>query len=254
MRFKENSINKVMKWIRANISNFQFSKRASDLLISHIDKECYVDLWMTRPMNGQKERLRSSILLSEILKPEFAIESGAYLGTTTQYLSCLVTKKAFSIEINQTFAEIASRRLSSEIENGEIEIICGDSGLLFSSILSGINPQTERVIAYLDAHWLANIPLRYEIQSLLDWGGVFIALVDDFYIPDDNTYGFDQYEHHRIDRTHVPDVTELNIWVPAFEASHESGARRGTAYLVHNDINQQVIENARNLRIRPFLE
>ena len=52
-------------------------------------------------------------------------------------------------------------------------------------------PKSERVIAYLDAHWESYIPTAVEIESLISWGGPWIALIDDFKIETDLTYGFD---------------------------------------------------------------
>jgi predicted O-methyltransferase YrrM len=230
----------------------QFSPRLSDFLTPHIRKESYLDQWVVRPMNGQRNRLRTSFLLSEIFNPDFAIESGCFLGTTTQYLASIASIKTYAIEINVDFAATASKRLKPDVDSGRIEVIQGNSAVQMPRILSTLNPTQSKVFAYLDAHWLEHIPLSEEIQSLLDWGGDFIAVVDDFYIPDDSGFGFDQYKNHRVDISHVPKSSEISVWVPAEHSSTESGARRGTAYVVSSRLRDIVAGESSNLRLRPY--
>ena len=238
--------------IRNRIEKIQFSPWFSHLLIPHIRKEVYLDMWVVRPMNGQRNRLRTSILLLEILKPEFVIESGSYLGTTTQYLAGFSSKKTFSIEINKRFATVASSRLKSEIDQERVEIVDGNSAQQMPLILREINPRTSKIFAYLDAHWLEQIPLFEELQALLDWGGDFIAVIDDFFIPDDLGYGYDQYKNHRVDISHVPSSEKISVWVPRESSETESGARRGTGYVVSSNLTKQIEKESANLQIKPY--
>lgn len=223
-------------------------------MIPHLRKESFLDQWVVRPMNGQKIRLRTAYLLSEILNPNYAIESGSFLGTTSQYLTTMVSEKTFSIEINKEFSDIAKLRLSSEILSNQLEIIEGNSAERMPSILAKMNPASSTILAYLDAHWLDEIPLRVELQSLLNWGGQFVAIIDDFYIPDDLGYGFDQYVNHRVDISHIPQSDNLTVWIPSQSSSLESGARRGTAYVVSSEVGSKVFENAKKLNLRPYQE
>jgi predicted O-methyltransferase YrrM len=245
-------IHSFLRTIVVKVASLQFSIRLSNFLIPHIRKESYLDHWVVRPMNGQRNRLRTSFLLCDIFKPDFAIESGSYLGTTTQYLASLATTKTYSIEINGAFAEIARIRLKPDIDSERIEVVDGDSGVHMSRILSTFNPKHSRVFAYLDAHWLEHIPLSEEIQSLLDWGGDFIAVIDDFYIPGDPGFGFDQYKNHRVDVSHVPKSDQISVWIPDEHSSTESGARRGTAYVVSSRLKDLVVQESNNLHLRPY--
>jgi predicted O-methyltransferase YrrM len=188
----------------------------------------------------------------EILKPDFVIESGSYLGTTTQYLAGFPTKKTYSVEINKEFAAVASERLKSDIKKKRVEIVDGNSAIQMPKILREINPKTARVFAYLDAHWLEQIPLFEELQSLLDWGGDFIAVIDDFYIPDDPGYGYDQYQKHRVDISHVPSSDKLSVWIPSESSETESGSRRGTGYVVSSNLTKQIKKESVNLQIKPY--
>ena len=209
-------------------------------------------MWAVRPMNGQRNRLRTCFLLGEILKPAYAIESGSFLGTTTQYLVGLAGKKTFSIEINQEFSEIAKKRLKSDITANRVEIVDGNSARELPRILQTINADESSVFAYLDAHWLEHIPLLEELQSLMDWGGDFIAVIDDFFIPEDLGYGYDLYEKHRVDISHIPVSDKISVWVPSEKSDAETGAKRGTAYVVSQKYKEVISKESANLRLRPY--
>jgi predicted O-methyltransferase YrrM len=203
-------------------------------------------------MNGQRNRLRTCFLLSELVLPDYGIESGSYLGTTTQYLAGLTSKKTFSIEINPEFSKIAKARLRSDISVDRVEIIEGNSAFEIPRILQTIDPKCSSILAYLDAHWLEHIPLLEEIQSLLDWGGRFIAVVDDFYIPEDLGYGYDLYENYRVDVSHVPVSSEISIWVPSEDSDLETGAKRGTAYVVSQHYRELISRESDRLKLRLY--
>lgn len=252
LKIRSRIIKFLVRPLLAQLGNVVFSTRLSNLLTPHIRTESYLDMWAVRPMNGQRNRLRTSFLLSEILKPSYAIESGSYLGTTTQYLVGLADKKTYSIEINNDFSEIAKTRLKADIAANRVEIVDGNSARELPRILQTINPNESSVFAYLDAHWLEHIPLLEEIQSLLDWGGNFIAVVDDFFIPEDVGYGYDLYEKHRVDISHIPVSNNISVWVPSENSDSETGAKRGTAYVVSQKYRAVVSKESGHLRLRPY--
>lgn len=224
----------------------------SKIIIPRLATESYLDLWLVRPMNGQKNRLRTAYLLAGFLRPTHAIETGTYLGTTTQYLTSMVTSKTYSIEVNQKYIDIAKKRLSSEVQTKAVELILGNSKIEIINILNKLDPDGHRILVYLDAHWSDYVPLKEEIQSLLDWGGVFIAIIDDFMIPSDAGYGYDQYLNYRIDASQVPFSEKISVWVPSEPSTSESGSKRGTAYLIHAELKSTITDNRDELRIKTY--
>ena len=46
---------------------------------------------------------------------------------------------------------------------------------------------------YLDAHWHEYLPLRDELEIALGQFANAVVLIDDFQVPDDPGYGFDDY-------------------------------------------------------------
>lgn len=101
--------------------------------------------------------------------------------------------------------------------------------MLMKGILDKLDPDTEGVLAYLDAHWVKEIPARNELTALASWGGNWVAIIDDFKVPGDPSYGFDQYGEIAVDLTLIPDSLGIQIFVPKISAETETGANKGTA-------------------------
>jgi hypothetical protein len=130
----------------------------------------------------------------------------------------------------------AKERLSLSFPMFEIDCILGDSATQLNKLLQKLDPTSEKILAYLDAHWLYALPLMRELEILTKWGGEWIAIVDDFMVPGDTGYGFDEYGSEVIGKTQVPANLGLNIFVPKGPSHLESGARRGTGYILSNDL------------------
>ena len=191
----------------------------------------FMNEWFVQPFNGQAARYRQLIRISEKLNPTVAIETGTYLGISTPILATLVTGRTYTIEYVQEFAEKARSKFELYSPDAPIELIVGDSGTQIHYVLQKLNPSTEVVLAYLDAHWEKNIPLTTELSELISWGDNWIAVIDDFKIPGDASYGFDTYGDKILDKSLIPEATDVLVFVPSRKGESETGARRGTAYV-----------------------
>lgn len=228
----------------------QFGQYWSELWLKHVDPNAIFRHWFVLPFNGQAFRLYSFAIICHLLKPTVGIETGTYYGTSTYLFRGIPTiRKTYSIEYDKRFFEISFFRLRQQILDGNLEIINGDSKSEISNILAELNPETERVIAYLDAHWNGDIPTIFEVQSLLNWKGNWVALVDDFQIPGPSGvgYGYDSYNGQDVNSEIFDGMGEFSILVPSQLASNETGARRGTGYFVggnerHNFTNLLQLE------------
>ena len=138
-----------------------------------------MDNWSSLPFNGQSRRMRVISDISQRLDVGAVIETGTFLGSSTPYLAGFFGCKTYTIEIDQFNAERAQKRFDQNHKNLDIEMRLGDSAIKIVELLGLIDPR-KVVFAYLDAHWLDAIPTQAEIQALLDWGGQWIAVVDDF--------------------------------------------------------------------------
>lgn len=224
-------INRVL-WVLVRIlPKTTLPSNLSRFILNYIDPLIYMNGWFLQPFNGQTMRYRQIVNISEKLKPTVAIETGTYLGSSTPILSSLVSGKTFTIEYVQKFAEKAQERFVSHFPAFSIELIVGDSGTQIHHVLQKLDPASEVLLAYLDAHWEKEIPTTKELTELIAWGENWIAVIDDFKVPGDDSYGFDKYDENTVDRSMIPDVAGIRSFVPKKTAEAETGARRGTAYV-----------------------
>jgi predicted O-methyltransferase YrrM len=226
------------------LPNFYFSKFLSDVLLKHIKPKNYIDLWSTQPFNGQIQRAKQIRILAEEFKPSICIETGTYFGTSTPHLASLVSGKTFTIEIDPRVFQETELRLTQNFPMFDITCILGDSATELEKILENLDPGSEKVLAYLDAHWQDALPLESELRALAKWGGDWIAIVDDFMVPGDGGYGYDSYGSELISKDQVPSDFDLEVFVPVNPSLLESGASRGTAYILGKNLRSQLDVNA----------
>jgi hypothetical protein len=217
--------------IRRYVPKFVFGVNFSEFLLDHIEPAVYFDRWSIQPFNGQARRWQTISAIARKFQGSHAIETGTFLGSSTPYLSSLVSGKTYTIEIDKSSANKSLKRFAQNHAALDIELILGDSAVQITNILKMIDPKNQRIIAYLDAHWLEAIPTADEILALHNWGGVWIAIIDDFKVPAQGGYGFDRYGIVEIGPNIVPKSKGLRVFLPSGTPEHETGSRRGTGYV-----------------------
>ena len=222
---------KIFLGVRYRIPKFDFGVAVSEALLDHIAPSVYFDKWMIQPFNGQAVRWNTISAISRSFDPDVAIETGTYLGSSTPYISSLASGKTYSIEINEESFKKTIRRFRENHSELDVELILGDSAQKIREVLSKLDPVSTRVIAYLDAHWLDAIPTADEILALVEWGGAWVAIIDDFKVPHDAGYGFDHYGKTTIGADIVPTKCGISIFVPSVPSTRETNGKRGTGYL-----------------------
>ena len=225
-------INIILKFVNNSRVSYKFGNFGSDVLSKFLDPLTYERISFIHPLNKQFVRMRNICVLSNILDPTTAIETGTYIGTSTIFLSKLVSKECFTIELIDEYADIAARRFAKYDVLKKITLIRGDSSVEITNILNKLNPETARVLAYLDAHWHDKLPLVSELKELINWGGKWLAIVDDFKIPEHQGYGFDLYNGIEIGYKLIEDLDSLCVLIPNESSENETGEKRGTAYIV----------------------
>jgi hypothetical protein len=207
---------------------FYFGRNLSIFILHYIDPYIYMNKWFSRPFNGQVSRHKQIQQISNVVKPDVAVETGTFLGTSTPYLATMVSGNTYTIEFVAKYAKKARMRFESEFQNLRITLIEGNSVKEIQRLLRTI-PPTSTILAYLDAHWEKELPTAQELNELLQWGDNWVAVIDDFKIPGDDSYGFDQYGDLVVDQSLIPQGVRL--MVPNQSAKSESGARKGTGYV-----------------------
>src|SRR5205823_4965185 len=158
------------------------------------------------------------------------IETGTHFGTTSEALAS-ANVPVVTIENDRRNYGFARARLR---KFGNVEVRLGDSRLQMSELLQrrrGSNQGHNGLFAYLDAHWHADLPLAEELEIVFGWDSDAIVMIDDFQVPEDPGYGYDDYGPSKA-LTH--DLVEpvcrafgLEQLYPALASANEAGAKRG---------------------------
>lgn len=185
------------------------------------------------PFNGQPVRQRLFAMLVERCDPCALVETGTYLGTTAEHMA-QTGRPVFTIESDARTHAHARLRLR---RHRNATLICGDSRAILRSLFAGpLQASANRTIfAYLDAHWGGDPPLAEEVDILFAHCAPAIAMIDDFQVPFDAGYGYDDYGQGRaLTSSYIaPAVAAhgLSAFYPSTPSSEEGGARRGCILL-----------------------
>lgn len=180
-------------------------------------------------MNGQPRR--QAMVQSVLAAVPFGaiVETGTYRGSTTEFLARATRTPILTVEIQPRFFWYARWRLR---RFGHVTVLRGDS----VEVLRGLAhaPLVEPVFFYLDAHWEQHLPLREEVQTIVAGWRDWVALVDDFQVPHDPGYGYDDYgpDAQLTPAYLAPALAEgvARFW-PATPSSEEGGSRKGCLVL-----------------------
>jgi hypothetical protein len=214
--------------------------RTIEKVTSHLPGKlaAHVDLAQPRlaagfgAFNGQ---LRRDAVIESLLDSfpfDLVIEAGTYRGTTTERLREMTTVPIMTIELSHRYHEYARRRLSGL---PDVAVIRGDSALhIRRAAASPSRNGHEKVFAYLDAHWGPSLPTRYELLELLSGWETVCAVIDDFKVPGDPGYGYDDYGPGLVvDQTLLAGLplAGVALFFPSIPSVDETGFRRGWAVL-----------------------
>jgi hypothetical protein len=180
------------------------------------------------PLNGQIGRRRMVICLSEVVRPDFIVETGTYRGETTGFLANLIDGPVFTVEANERYGRFARWRLSGR---RNVRLASGDSRDFLRKLAGRRGGQ--RALFYLDAHWASDLPLAEELEIIAEAWPSAAVLIDDFQVPDDPGYAFDDYgPGRRLTQEILPRiVADWHRLYPVTTSDDETGARRGSVVL-----------------------
>jgi hypothetical protein len=188
------------------------------------------------PFNGQRSRQELFWSLVEKFKPTAIIETGTFLGTTTELLAA-TGLPIFSVESNPRFYGFAKARFW---RRRNVHLLRGDSRAALRMWFDGSLPRAHNrnLFVYLDAHWKADLPLAEEIEIIFGACPHAIVMIDDFQVPFDEGYGYDDYG---VGKALTADYIEpivvahnFKVFYPSTPSSQETGARRGCVVIAGN--------------------
>src|SRR5262249_15783341 len=106
---------------------------------------------------------------------------------------------------------------------------------------------------YLDAHWSENLPLSDEIKIIFSSISRAIVMVDDFQVPDDVGYGYDDYGNGKaLTGAYIaPQVVKYGLreFYPATPSALETGQRRGCVVLARDQSITEALSGISLLRL-----
>jgi hypothetical protein len=147
------------------------------------------DPWWARPMNSQSARCARAKQIIEHCKIARIIETGTFFGTTTEFFAAFGLP-VVTVEINPGLAARSRERLTT-FKN--VELRGTDSISAMQELVHDRSDHSAPTLFYLDAHWEKHLPLREEVVLAVSHFPKAVLMIDDFKVPDDPGYGFDDY-------------------------------------------------------------
>lgn len=202
------------------------------------------------PFNGQQIRMAIFQSLIAKIKPRALIETGTYRGTTTEFMA-QTGLPIFTVETHPRNYGFSRARL---FRHRNVSVRRGDSRQfireLFRGPLRDFADQT--VFAYLDAHWDQDLPLAEEIDLIFEHCPAAVVMIDDFQVPFDTGYRYDNYGPGRaLTPAYIePGIKThgLQAFYPSVPASNETGMRRGCVVLAKKNFHAAILASMPELR------
>jgi predicted O-methyltransferase YrrM len=185
-----------------------------------------------KSFNGQVHRKAIFKELVATFPFEAIIETGTFLGNTTGYMSTVSGLPVHTCEINKYFHHVASARLA---HLPLVKTYKADSAEFVRQVARTDLP-SKFTFVYLDAHWQDALPLQTEIEVLLTHWKRIVIMIDDFKVPGDKIYGYDNYGGDKVLSLEkfggLFSRHGLRSFFPSLPCSEETGVRRGCVVLV----------------------
>jgi hypothetical protein len=181
--------------------------------------------------NAQTGRQRIFADLVRNLGIEEIVETGTFRGATTEFMHRQSGLPIRSVEFASRLFGYASARL---LRYPKVRLSRGDSRAFLRLRLRDDRFRQRKLLFYLDAHWERDVPLPEEVSIIFDRAQQAAVLIDDFEVPSDPGYRFDDYGPGK--RLSLPLLglsrwSDVAVFFPTLPSAEETGARRGCVVL-----------------------
>jgi hypothetical protein len=143
------------------------------------------------PFNGQTARQALFVNIITNTRPHAIVETGTFLGDTTELMS-QTGLPVFTFELNpRNYGYVRARFWRTR----NVKLLHGDSRTGLPRLFDGaLHSRSSRILFfYLDAHWDDDLPLAEEIDIIFSRCPLAVVMIDDFEVPGDAGYGYDDY-------------------------------------------------------------
>jgi hypothetical protein len=111
----------------------------------------------------------------------------------------------------------------------------GDSRTFLADLAKREDVPLQNVFFYLDAHWEKDLPLYDEVRLILENWRNSVVMIDDFQVPDDSGYAYDDYGNGNcLTLDYLKELIEkhqLAVFFPSAASGDETGHKRGCVIL-----------------------
>jgi predicted O-methyltransferase YrrM len=194
------------------------------------------------PFNGQAFRQKIFRDLIRKCEPDAIIETGTFRGVTTGFMVAEADKPVYTVEAEPRFYYYAKQNLR---KHKKIQVSLGDSRKFIEKLSKDQSLSGKNVFFYLDAHWHEDLPLYKEIELIGDTWDKAVVMIDDFEVPDDPGYKYDNYgETKRLSLSYVVPLlgNRWSVFFPSAKSADETGLKRGCVILVREALKENVKE------------
>lgn len=197
------------------------------------------------PFNNQE--IRKQIFLELLNSIDFSaiVETGTFRGTTTEFLHQASGLRVYTVENAAKNYGYAKVRF---LANRKISVSFGDSSPFLRELSMKPMMVAKQTFFYLDAHWKEDLPLRQENEIIFNNWKNSLVMVDDFQVPGDEGYGYDDYgEGNTLALEYLSPLAPLGLtaFFPTESSTSETGKKRGCIVLVRN---ARLVEKVRNMK------
>ncbi|MBC7900779.1 MAG: hypothetical protein H7070_12090 [Saprospiraceae bacterium] len=191
------------------------------------------------PFNGQNARQQIFKDLSSELAFAAIIETGTFRGVTTAFMSEHTSKPVFTVEAEPRFFYYATHALR---RFPKTKVKMGDSRNFITELISDEHVPKKNVFFYLDAHWNADLPLSEEVHLIEQHWTDAVIMIDDFEVPGDDGYKFDDYgEGKKLCLDYLGDTaSNWSAFFPSATSDEETGFKRGCVILASKSLKEKL--------------
>ena len=181
--------------------------------------------------NGQEGRKKLFWHLVSELSVSVFVETGTYRGATTAYVAERFRGPIYTCEVDPRYFAAAQQRLSG-LPN--VQLMLEDSREYLKQLITSGVLSDRSLLVYLDAHWQWDLPISGELETLLGVPLSGAVIIDDFQVPGDPSYGFDDYGPGKklsLELIHPFRDKISEVYFPSLRGSDETGRRRGAVII-----------------------
>ena len=232
-------IKSILKPIFSRYKNILKRLDNLEMTINYLVKDSEYIQIDDRAFNGQVHRQKIFLDLINSIVFDAIVETGTFDGSTSGYMALTSKKPVYTCELNQSIYDIARMRLR-KISN--INYFLGDSRNFLKKL---VDSEIKRVLFYLDSHWNDDLPLKEELKIISNNWKDFVIIVDDFKVPGDEGYLYDDYGQEKSLTMSVFEKefadNGLSCFFPSLDSIDETGAKRGCTVLCKNGKMSEVL-------------